>query len=597
MLRMFFNSWLINVAEMTNNIYTSPNLNCSLVEKELKGSTMNKKIVIVGGVAGGASCAARARRLAEEAEIVILERGPYVSFANCGLPYHVGNVIPKEDSLLVATPEMFKAWFNIEVRTQSEVVAIDPAGRSIEVLNHDTGRKYRESYDDLVIAPGAAPFKPPIEGCDLPGIFTLRNIPDTRNIMTWIKEKKVRRAAVVGGGFVGLEMAENLKGLGIEVSIVERLPQVMPPLDGEMAELVHEHIREKKLALYLNHQVTAFESDSRGAVDVIFDSGKKISVDMVILAVGVRPEVDLVRNAGLAIGKLGGILVNDHMQTSGDHIYAVGDAVEVKDYLFRDNRLVPLAGPANRQGRLAAESICADHRGQRKFRGVQATAVCGILGLTVASTGASEKSLAALADKGQAVDYEKIYLHPDQHSGYYPDAKVMTLKLIFAKEEGKILGAQAVGLDGVDKRIDVIAMAIQMGGTVFDLEEAELCYAPQYGSAKDAVNLAGMVAANVLRGDVRLAHWEDPNLSEAFVLDVRDTTEFKDGHVPGAVNIPLGILRRKLDQLPKDREIWVHCFVGKRSYYACRILSQKGFDVRNLSGGYKMYGPIGHLKK
>lgn len=557
----------------------------------------HKKIVVVGGVAGGASCAARARRLAEDAEIIVLERGPYVSFANCGLPYHVGNVITNEDELLVATPDMFKAWFHIDVRTHSEVVGINPADRFVSIVNHHTGEMYEESYDALVIAPGAAPFQPPIPGCDLPGIFTMRNIPDTRKIKTWIKEKKVRRAAVIGGGFVGLEMAENLKELGIDVSVVERLPQVMPPMDAEMAELIHEHIKEKGISLYLNHNVVAFESDAAGAVEVVFDSAEKISVDMVILAVGVRPEVDLARNAGLAVGKLGGILVNDHMQTNDDHIYAVGDAVEVKDYLFGDNRLVPLAGPANRQGRLAAESIIASHQSSRKFRGVQATAICGIMGLTVATTGASEKTLATLARNGQKVDYEKIYLHPDHHSAYYPDAQAITLKLLFARDDGKVLGAQAVGTDGVDKRIDVIAMAIQMGATVFDLEEAELCYAPQYGSAKDAVNLAGMVAANVVRGDVRLAHWEDLDPTKAFVLDVRDTADFDEGHVPGAVNIPLGILRKKLDQLPQDREIWVNCLVGKRSYYAYRILSQKGYNVRNLTGGFKMYGPVSRLKR
>jgi rhodanese-related sulfurtransferase len=371
----------------------------------------------------------------------------------------------------------------------------------------------------------------------------------------------------------------------------------MPPLDGEMAELVHDHIKEQGIALYLNHQVTGFESKSDGAIQVMLDLQDNLFVDMVILSVGVRPEVDLARKAGIAIGELGGILVNDLMQTSEDHIYAVGDAVEVKDYQFQTQRLLPLAGPANRQGRLAAESILSKQPVTRNFRGVQATAVCGVMGLTVACTGTNEKSLALMAEKGQSIEYEKVYLHPDQHSGYYPNAQMITLKLIFDKTDGKVLGAQAIGPDGVDKRIDVIAMAIQMGATVYDLEEAELCYAPQYGSAKDAINQAGMVAANVLRGDVLLAHWEDLNPDENFVLDVRDTVEFKEGHVPGAINIPLGLLRRRLDKLPKDREIWVHCFVGKRSYYACRILSQRGFNVRNLTGGYKMYAPFNRIKK
>ena len=399
----------------------------------------HKKIVIVGGVAGGASCATRARRLSEDAQIIIFERGPYVSFANCGLPYYVGKVIPKEESLLVATPKMFKEWFNIEVRNDSEVIAVDPVGRWVDVRNHPSGQTYRETYDDLVIAPGAAPLKPPIAGRDLEGIFTLRNIPDMRAIIAWIKAKNVYRAAVVGGGFVGLEMAENLNGLGINVSVIERLPQVMPPLDGEMAELVHDHMNKKGIALYLNREVTGFKNEPNGAIQVNLESKDQLSVDMVILAVGVKPEVDLARKAGLAIGRLGGILVDEYMQTSDRHIYAVGDAVEVKDYQFGVQRLVPLAGPANRQGRLAAEAILASHSGGRKFRGVQATAVCGIMGLTVASTGAGEKTLTAWAKKGQVVEFEKVYLHPDHHSGYYPDAKMMTIKLMFAKQDGKIL--------------------------------------------------------------------------------------------------------------------------------------------------------------
>jgi NADPH-dependent 2,4-dienoyl-CoA reductase/sulfur reductase-like enzyme/rhodanese-related sulfurtransferase len=557
----------------------------------------NKKIVIVGGVAGGASCAARARRLAEDVQIVVFEQGPYVSFANCGLPYYVGKVITKEKSLLVATPKLFKEWFNIEVRIYSKVITVDPCGRFVEVLNKRTGQTYHESYDNLVIATGAAPFSPQIDGCDLKGIFTLRNIPDMRKIISWINEKKVRRAAVVGGGFVGLEMAENLKGLGIDVSIIERLPQVMPPLDGEMAELVHDHLQKKGLVLYLNREVTAFTIGIDGAIQINFDSKDPLLVDMVILSVGVTPEVDLAQRAGLAIGDLGGISVDERMQTSDRHIYAVGDVVEVKDYQFQVQRLVPLAGPANRQGRLAAEAIIANHKTARKFRGVQATAICGVMGLTVATTGANEKSLLTLAKKGEIYDFEKIYLHPDQHSGYYPDAKTITLKLIFAKNDGRIFGAQAVGSDGVDKRIDVIAMAIQMGATVFDLEEAELCYAPQFGSAKDAVNLAGMVAVNVLRNDIRLVHWENLDFSEKIVLDVRERVEFKAGHVPGAINIPLDSLRQRLDELPQDREIWVHCYMGKRSYYACRILIQKGFDARNLSGGILMYEPVDRFRK
>ena len=542
-----------------------------------------QRILIVGGVAGGASCAARARRLSEDVEIVMFERGPYVSFANCGLPYYVGDVITNERDLLVATPKLFRSRFNIEVRVDSEVLAIDRQKREIEVRDARTGDPYRERYDVLVLAPGASPVRPPLPGIDLPGIHTLRTIPDSRQVREWVVERGVKQAVVVGGGFIGLEMAENLTRRGIAVTIVEMLPQVMPPIDPEMAVLVQDHLVAKGVSLSLGDAVAGFAQGGDGAaISVSTKSGRVFPADMVLLAIGVRPEVALARQAGLEVGDLGGIRVDDRMRTSDESIWAVGDAAEVRDFVTGQRVLTPLAGPANRQGRMAADAILGR---DVRFRGVQATAVCKVFDMTVASTGVNEKTLRRGGIDSTLGPYEKVYLHPGHHVGYYPGARAMTIKLIFSTEDGRILGAQAVGEEGVDKRIDVIAMAIQRGSTVYDLEEAELCYAPQFGAAKDPVNIAGMIAANVLRGDATVAHWDEADLGQSFVLDVREPREFGSGHVEGAVNIPLEVLRDRMEELPRDGEILAYCSVGQRSYYASRALGLKGFRAKNISGG------------
>ena len=542
----------------------------------------SKRVLIIGGVAGGASCAARLRRLDEEAEIVVFEKGPYPSFANCGLPYYIGDAISDEAKLLVATPELFRSRFNIEVRTEQEVLGIDREERKIEVKDLRRGFVYQEAYDALVLSPGAVPARPPLPGVDLAGVFTLRTIPDSRAIRAWIQGTNTRKAVVVGGGFIGLEMAENLARRGLKVTIVEMCDQVMPPLDREMAEYVYVHLLDNHVSVHLADAVARFNGSEGHVASVETKSGAKIQADVVILAVGVKPETKLAKDAGLEVGLRGGIRVDESMKTSDLSIWAVGDAVEVRDSVTDEFCLVPLAGPANRQARIAADSICGR---PVRFRGVQATAVCGVFGLTVAMTGVSEKRLL----QAKNVDYEAIYLHPPDHASYYPGAKIMHLKLLFRRSDGLVLGAQAVGEQGVERRINVISFAIQKGSTVFDLEEAELCYAPQYGAAKDAVNLAGMVAANVLRGDVRLAKWNELPDCGAFLLDVREEEEFRRGSIDGAVNIPLDQLRQRLVEIPRDRPIWVNCARGHRSYYAVRILQQHGFDARNLSGGYNTW--------
>lgn len=541
-----------------------------------------KKILVVGGVAGGASFAARARRMSENSEIIMFDRGAFVSFANCGLPYYVGKVIKEEEKLIVATPELFKARFNIEVRLRSEVLKVDRQQKEIEVKDLESGRVYRESYDALVLAPGAAPIRPPLPGIDLEGIFALRTIPDSRRIREWIQNKKVRRAAIVGGGFIGLEMAENLVRDGIQVSIIEMLPQVMPPLDMEMVDAVHAHLREKGVVLSLGDGVEKFEKNPDGSLAVCTKGAKRFDADLVILSIGVRPETKLAAESGLEIGERGGIRVNDQMRTSDPFIWAVGDAVEVRDLVTGQWTVIPLAGPANRQGRVAADAVFGR---PAWFRGIQGTAVCGIFDMTVAMTGASEKTLVR-----NKIPFEKIYLHPGHHAGYYPDAHPIDMKLLFSPESGKILGAQAVGYEGVDKRIDVIAMALQKGGTVYDLEEAELCYAPQYGAAKDPVNVSGMIASNALRGDAPVMQWADALKENVYLLDVRDAEEHLAGHVEGSVNIPLHELRARYGEIPRQKKIGVYCQMGQRGYYAVRMLRQNGVDAFNLSGGFKTYG-------
>jgi NADPH-dependent 2,4-dienoyl-CoA reductase/sulfur reductase-like enzyme/rhodanese-related sulfurtransferase len=551
------------------------------------------KVIIVGGVAGGASCAARLRRLDEKAEILLVERGPYVSYANCGLPYHVSGVIENESSLLVATEATFRGVFAIDCRTRCEVVGISAKKKTVELKNHVTGEVTTEKYDKLVLSPGAAPIRPPLPGIDLPGIFSVRTVPDAREIREWIERggsdlteeqhtssglplDKAKRAVVVGGGYIGLEMAENLVHRGLEVTLVEMLDQVMLPLDPECARLVERHLEKHGVRLALNDAVAGFKQTASGSLEVLTKSGKAHPADIVILAIGVRPETELAKMAGIEIGQLGGIRVDEQMHTSNPDIFAVGDAVEVKDFVTGEWSLIPLAGPANRQGRIAADVIAGR---DSRFRGTQGTSVIGVFGGTVATTGANEKLLNRLGQK----DYEKVYLFPNSHAGYYPGAKTIVLKVIFRKSDGRLLGAQALGQDGVEKRIDALAMAIQMGATVYDLEEAELCYAPPFGSAKDPVNFAGMVPADVLRGDMPLCHWS--SVGSGFLLDVRNPPELAVESVPGAVNIPLPELRGRLKELPKDREILIICRSAQRAYYATRILLQNGFKARNLSGG------------
>ncbi len=547
---------------------------------------MSKRVLIVGGVAGGASCAARLRRMDEYAEIFVFERGGDVSFANCGLPYYIGGVIADRPHLLVATPERFRDLFNVEIRTRHEVRRIDRRNQTIEVQNLLTGATNNERYDVLVLATGAEPVRPPLPGIDLPGVFALRNLDDADQIHAWISHRKVDRAVVVGGGYIGLEMVENLSRRAINVTLLELGNQVMPPMDPEMVAPVHAELRRQGVELRLGNAVAAMEPGPHDTITVVAQHDERFTADLVILAVGVRPDVKLAREAGLDLGPTGGIRVDDQMRTSDPAIFAVGDAVEVRDFITGQPALAPLAGPANRQGRIAADAICGR---DVHFRGAQGTAVVGVFDLTLAMTGATEKSL------GRAgIPFEKSYTHAFHHAAYYPGAERIALKLLFAPDSGRVLGAQAVGKAGVEKRIDAIAMAIQKGATVFDLEEAELCYAPQYGSAKDPVNMAGFTAANILRCDVAVGHWSEWKRRRAagdapVTLDVRPTTAVAAGAIPGTIRIPLGELRARLDELPRDREIWVHCAVGQTAYYAVRLLEQHGFKVRNLAGGMTSY--------
>jgi NADPH-dependent 2,4-dienoyl-CoA reductase/sulfur reductase-like enzyme/rhodanese-related sulfurtransferase len=541
-----------------------------------------RRILIVGGVAGGASCAARLRRLDESVEIVIFDRGPYVAFANCGLPYFVGDVIVEERKLLVASPEIFRERFNVEVRTNTDVIAIDHVEHTITVCDLQTAHRGTEHYDALVLSPGAAPIRPPLPGVDSPGVFAVRNIPDSRRIRSWITDRHARKAVIVGGGFIGLEMVENLVRRGISVTVLEKQPQVMPPLDPEVAVTLMEHLVAKGVQLHLGDGLARIDEQPDGGLLVVTENGASFPTDLVILAIGVRPETQLAKAAGLQIGSRGGIVVDAQMRTSDPEIWAVGDVVEVPDVLTGQNTVLPLAGPANRQGRVAAESIAGR---ATNFRGIQATAVVGVLGLTVASTGATEKGLR----RDGVTNFERVYLHPGHHAGYYPGAHPIHLKLLFSVPDGRILGAQAIGLEGVEKRIDVIATAIQFRGTVHDLAESELCYAPQFGAAKDPVNLAGMLAENVLDGDMPLADWMELERTDALLLDVREPDEFASGHIPKAINLPLSQMRVRYRELPTNRNIWAYCGVGQRAYFATRFLAQHGYQAKNLSGGYTTY--------
>jgi len=543
-----------------------------------------EKVIIVGGVAGGASAAARLRRLREDLEITVLERGPFVSFANCGLPYYIGQVIKEEKRLKLMTPKRFLDRFNINIKIDHEVKSIDRSNKKITVQNLANGETIILNYDYLILSPGAAPIIPPFAGINDVPIFTLRNIPDSNKIKQYIENNHVIHATVIGGGFIGLEMAENLRHRGIKVKIVEMLDQIMAPLDKEIAQFVHQELLLNGVCLQLEDPVDSFKVDSEGKFYVVPKSGANIKTDMIILAIGVRPENHLAKEAGLEIGPKGHIVVDDQMRTSDPSIFAVGDAIQIKNYVTKQPIAVPLAGPANKQGRIVADVIAGRNS---KYNGVLGASVVKVFDITVASVGLSEKQLNQTNFK-----YEKIYIHPNNHAGYYPGSEPITIKLIFETPNGRILGAQAVGGSGTEKRIDVISTVMKFNGTVFDLEELELTYAPPYGSAKDPVNMAGFVASNVLRRDMSVWHWHDVEKLKAknsFFLDVRTKGEYQIGSIEGAVNISDLELRNRLDELPKDKDLYLFCEVGFRAYLATRLLSQKGYRVRNLSGGYKLY--------
>ena len=541
------------------------------------------KLVIVGGVAGGASAAARARRLSEDAEIILFERGPDVSFANCGLPYYVGGEIAERKKLLVTTSQQLRSRFKLDVRTRSSVESIDRTAKKVHVRDLSAGREYEETYDKLILAPGAAALRPSIPGIDLPGIFTLRNLQDVDRIKERV-DQGVKQAVVVGAGFISLELVENFVKRGIATTMIELQDQVLPPFDKEMTTPILETLLAKGVKVLLGQSAEGFEQEPEGLV-VQLKSGQRLPAQLVILGVGVRPENKLAVEAGLEVGPRGGIRVNEFLETNDRNIYAVGDAIEVTDFVSGDPVQVPLAGPANRQGRIAADNIFGN---AVRYRGTQGTAIVGVFDCTAAMTGASEKVL-----RRANRPYRKVYVHPSHHAGYYPGAETMTLKLLFDPTTGRVLGGQAVSGAGVDKRIDVLAVVIQAGMTVYDLEEMELAYAPQYGSAKDPINMAGFVAGGLLRGEHPQVDVEEilaaPAAERPYLLDVRTPEEFASGHIPGAVNIPVDDLRSRLGELPHDRSIAAYCQVGQRGYLAIRILRQKGFSAWNVGGGYKTY--------
>jgi len=539
------------------------------------------KTIIIGGVAGGASTATRFRRMDEKAEIIIIERGKYISFANCGLPYHIGKIIQERDKLLVVTPQTMKSTFNIEARVEQEVFHIDREKRTVTIRELNSGREYTEKYDKLVLSPGALPIVPPVEGAQNEAVFTLRSIPDMDRINDYIMNKSPKKAVVVGGGFIGLELAENLQHRGIEVTIIEMLNQVMTPVDYEMAAMVHQHLQFKHVRLALGDGLKTISGNGR--LTATLQSGRTVDTDMIILSVGVRPESSLARNADLELGEREAIRVNEHMQTSDPDIYAIGDAVEVTNIVCGKKTNLPLAGPASKQARIAADHISGR---DASFDGVQATSIVKVFDLTVGSTGLNSKQLEKFG-----FPYQSAIIHASNHAGYYPGASPMAFKLLFSPE-GRIYGAQIVGVDGVDKRLDVIAAAIHSRMTVFDLEELELAYAPPYGSARDPVNIIGFVAGNILRGDVETIEWNEVDLlarDENFFLDVREPEELALGKIRGSVNIPLGELRHRLDEIPHSKRIVVYCQVGQRGYFAARLLTQEGFNAVNLNGGYKTY--------
>ena len=540
------------------------------------------KTIIIGGVAGGATAAARLRRLDEKAEIIILERGEYVSFANCGLPYYIGGVITDRGDLTLQTPESFKARFHIDVRVLNEAVKINPDTKIITVKNLRTGETYEESYDNLILSMGAEPIRPNIEGADGSNVFTLRNIPDTLKIKNYIDTAKPRSAVVIGGGYIGVEMAENLVEAGLKVAIVELADHLIAPLDFDMAADVHRYIKSKGIDLHLNNGVKAINGNT-----VILQNGE-ITADMIILSVGVRPETAIAKDAGIELNPRGSIVVNNKMQTNIPDIYAVGDAVEVDDFITKKPAFIPLAGPANKQGRIAADNIAGF---ESIYTGTQGSAVLKLFDMTVATTGLNEKT-ARLA----GIDYDKTYTYSASHATYYPGAAQMSVKALWDKKTLQIIGAQIVGFDGVDKRMDVLATAIRFGAKITDLTTLELCYAPPFGSAKDPVNMLGFVAENIVSGKLKQFFWHDvenlPRDGSVFLLDTRTPFEVMQGKIDGFVNIPLDSLRERLDEIPKDRPVYVHCHSGLRSYLACRILTGNGYDCYNLAGGWRLYESV-----
>ncbi len=548
---------------------------------------MGKKVIIVGGVAGGATALARLRRLDEDAEIVLLERGEYISFANCGLPYYIGGTIENRESLLVQKPQALRTKFNADIRIQSELVKILKDQKKVIVKNLSSNENYEESYDYLILSTGSSPIKPPIPGIDSPNIFSLWNIPDTDKIVDFIKVNKPKKAVVVGGGFIGLEMAENLHDLGIQVSIVEMLDQVMAPIDFEMAEIVHEHLKDKGIDLHLKDGVSRFDYD-QGLTNITLQSGAKVQGDIVILSIGIRPNGELAGDAGLEQNQRGGIVVDKYLKTSDEYIYAIGDVIEVEDYINKVRTMVPLAGPANKQGRIVANNILGSYK--EEYKGTQGTSIAKIFDLAVASTGSNEKTLNRLG-KEYKKDYLISLIHVNSHAGYYPGGLPLSIKLIYSLD-GKILGSQIVGYDGVDKRIDVIAAAIRFGGSVEDLMDLELAYAPPYSSAKDPVNMVGYAADNLLKGLSEQILWrelDELHADEVVYLDIREEIERSVGSIANSIHIPLGELRERISEIDKNKLIIPYCSIGIRGYIAERILKSKGYNSKNLAGGFNTY--------
>ena len=544
------------------------------------------KTVIIGGVAGGASAAARLRRLDEQAEIVVLERGDFVSFANCGLPYFIGGEITEQSALTLQTPQSFKARFHVDVRVRSEAVAIDPAAKEVRVRDLADGSEYRERYDALILSPGAAPLIPPLGDVESPRVFTLRNIPDTLAIQSFIKERAPRRAVVVGGGYIGVEMAENLMRAGLEVTVVELADHLIAPLDLDMAADVHAYAETKGLQLLLGRAVKHI-ADTGSQLQIELDKGS-LTADMLLLSVGVRPDTALAADCGIDVNARGAIVVDAAMRTNLPDIYAVGDAVQVTDLVTGEPAFIPLAGPANKQGRIAADNICGL---ASSYRGTQGSAVLKLFDMTVATTGLSET-----AAQRAGLCYDKTYTYSASHAGYYPGGSSMSIKVLWEKGSLRLLGAQIVGFDGVDKRLDVLATALRLGAKVTDLAELELCYAPPFGSAKDPVNMVGFVAENIVTGKVKQFFWHDvadlPRDGSVTLLDVRTDTERARGHIDGFSHIPLDSLRQRLGELPAGKPVYVHCHSGLRSYIACRLLAGHGFTCYNLAGGWRLYEAV-----